>query len=347
MTDETWHQLIRRLRGVVSQEAFAEGLGYSRGTIANNENGRDCSKPLRDRLIEKFPAEKLRIEAAYKRSRRDKRRPSPPRRAARARIASLVDSGRFEQAERAIRSALSETDESEEQYWLHERLYVVLRGRGADEDSFEALQAAIASADQAGLRDDEERARARLAGQYQVRGRFTVAHQLLDAGLLRHPSAARLWLRKGKVHWYEQSYAEAYAALTTALRYRSPRRSVLHARGQALAEWGSFDAALEDIDTYLETAAHSSPVDVAHIRTARAYVWAHIGRIDDALTEFHIAATVTPNSGWLHYRRGLSYLDANRLAAAAKDLACSLERRHPALDPVRYQKASDILATLA
>src|SRR5437588_739827 len=122
------------------------------------------------------------------------------------------DNETFGQLIRRLRDSVDEDQESFAIRLGIARSYVSEHERGK----------AVEYVTSAGLWEEETSARDRLAGRYQERGECEAAHATIDAGLARHPQAAALWLRKGKLHWYEQAYSEAYAALTTALRSRAP-----------------------------------------------------------------------------------------------------------------------------
>ncbi len=334
---ETLAEVVKELRASEgeTQEIFRTRFNVARTYISNVERGESYPEGFVERLVEAYPDQETRLWDALECS-RSQRPPKPTRQNQRdtpfqRRIETQIRTGRFAYAQRALLRRLIEETDDDEKYWLHERLYVTLLGLGEDGAAVEALEAAVKCALGAGLQEEELSSRARLASRYQIKAQFHTAHEVLDAGLRRFPDAARLWLRKGKVHWYEQAYSQAYAALTTAQEHGARRRSVLHARGQVLAEWGSFEAALADIAGYLaETKARST--DIASARSARAYVWGQQGELGQALTEFEEIEPLNPDSAWLYYRRGLCYVTVGRQKQAVSDLERALQCGGPSLN---------------
>jgi len=345
---EDFAALVRSLREELgeTQGVFAKRIPRVRTYITELEKGKHPPEVIRDDFLKAFPDYKDRIGAAYDVSVRTL--PPARRRTRQTRFQRTVESflktGRFSYAARALERALLSASDDAERYWLSERLYVALRALGSDND-LTVLAQAIEAAVRANLVNEEITCRDRLAGRYQVIGEFTAAHKLVDDGLQRHPRSDGLWLRKGKVHWYETAYSEAYAALTTARTYGCSRTSVLHARSQVLAEWGSFEQALADSADYLALAKGTIPANIVAVRTARAYVWALTGDLDRALKEFAELRTKKQGRAWFYYRRGLSYAAHDQIRSARADFRRALDSDQPALGSIRRQAMLDYLAT--
>jgi transcriptional regulator with XRE-family HTH domain len=325
---ESFAALVRSLRKELgeTQGVFAERVGRARTYITALEKGKPPAEVIRDDFIKAFSDYEDRIRAAYDTSIRAL--PPARRRTRQTRfqrtVESFLNTGRFSYAVRALERALLTESDDAERYWLSERLYVALRASGSDND-LAILAQAVEAAVRAELVNEEITCRDRLAGRYQIIGEFTAAHELVNDGLQRHPHSDRLWLRKGKVHWYETAYPEAYAALTTARTYGCSRTSVLHARSQVLAEWGSFEQALADSADYLALAKGTIPANIVAVRTARAYVWALTGDLDRALKEFAELRTKKQGRAWFYYRRGLSYVAHDQIRRARADFQCSVD----------------------
>jgi hypothetical protein len=348
---ETLAEVVKDLRTSVheTQAVFAEHFAVARTYIANVEG--DTSHPTQfvEELIKRFPKQETRIRNAFENSLKNRphkvsrRRPIPPRH---RQIENYLHTGRFSYARRQLVLDLNRAGDDQERQWILERLHAALVGLGEQDAALGALQGAIDAAVSAGLTDKELVCRVRLANSYQIPGSFHLAHEVLDTGLARYPDAARLWLRKGIVHWYEQAYGPAYASLTTALKYGSPRQSVLHARSQVLAEWGSFSAALDDISAYLKGEARdpvSNPIAVASVRSAQAYIWALTDKYTQALAEFAAITPANPDSAWLYYRRALCHVHVENNEAAVSDLRRAIAKQSPKLNPPRYAHAVSLL----
>jgi tetratricopeptide (TPR) repeat protein len=343
---ETFADVVRRLRKAANetQTVFGQRFHKSRNYITNTERGELTVEEFMHDLIAAFPAEKKPIEAAYTTS-LDKRpqkatpvRETPLQR----RIEDLLRGGRLADAEQALDQALRESDDNQQRHWIYERLHVTLLAQLKQDAADEALIEAIGCAANADLKIEEISSRERLASRYQQDDKLPAAIDVLEGGLDRYPDAADLWLRKGKVHWYEEEYCHAYAALTTALYYGSQKHSVLYARSQVLAEWENFEAALADIAAYLSCAG-IEPVDEAQVRSTRAYIWGQMDDLERALAEFDAISASIPYCGWLYYRRARCYIKAGQEDDALHDLLLALRCERPPLDRRRKRHAEAIL----
>jgi tetratricopeptide (TPR) repeat protein len=344
---ETLGEAIRAIRSDLgeTQLVFASRFNRSRNYITNTERGELHTPEFVQEVIREFPDQKTRLRRALKES-LSRREPRVARRRPtrlQAQVEKYLRTGRFSYAHRRLMQELATTDDAVERQWMYERLHAALTGLGQQDAGLSALQHAVDAAIDAGLHGAETTCRVRLANRYQIAAEFHRAHEILDAGLRRHPRAASLWLQKGKVHWYEQAYSDAYSTLTTALQNdRTRRSSVLHARSQVLAEWGSFSAALTDIANYLAL-DHGNPASVASVRSARAYVWGMTDDLDSALVEFKTITPLNPDSAWLYYRRALCYSHAGDERAAATDLKNAIRLESPKLNPPRLAHAKRLL----
>jgi len=83
--------------------------------------------------------------------------------------------------------------------------------------------------------------------------------------------------------------------------------------------------------------------DVAAARSARAYVWGQQDKLDQALAEFDEIEPMNPNSAWLHYRRALCYVAANKQRPAISNLRRALQCNSPKLNPPRKHHAITLL----
>jgi len=196
----------------------------------------------------------------------------------------------------------------------------------------------------AGLVTEELTTRDRFAAEYQHEGLFDKAHQILDEGLARFPDRGMLWLRKGRVHWYQDHYSLAYAALTTALKYGSPRQAVLYNSAQVLTEWGSFETALVESKKFL-TGKRLTSDEGSAVRSARAYIWGLTGELPRALKEFAAIEKVQPDTAWVYYRRALCHHTSGDTEAATADLARALTTDESELMPGQRYRALELLKT--
>ena len=143
------------------------------------------------------------------------------------------------------------------------------------------------------------------------------------------------------MHWHDHDYASAYACLLAATTHGAPRHRVLYVRGQVLAEWGNFEAAVADLSAALRLSIDAD--HAAYARTTRAFAYANLGRTKMAMREFAAAENVTPDNGWLHYFRALSH----RLMGDEETCFRGLERALRAnVPPLNAKKREHALALL-
>ena len=339
--------LLRALRGDETQAQLARRLNFSRSAVGNIETGTPPGPDFVDALVALVPAHRAAILAAYAELGEQRRPPArkPDEAPVRRRIRRQLDSGRLEQAARAIDHELRHQPEIEFHLWLLGRRASLARATGDTAREADALQTAIRLADEHD-HHNADRLRARLAAHHQRAARYADALALIDAALPANPDSARLWRRRGIVQWYDGQLPEAYASLSTALMLGFRRHSILHARGQVLAEWGAHAAAIDELTEVIEHAGPMGPVSRAYARSARAYAIAQGGDLPRALTEFRTAEDVIPESGWLHYFRALAYLDAGQPETAERGLRRALACEGTRLNPVKAERARELLGRL-
>ncbi len=153
-----------------------------------------------------------------------------------------------------------------------------------------------------------------------------------------------LWRRYGCVKWYAGELFDAYAALTVALDLGYPASRVFHARGQVLAELGQYDDAIEELTEALRIPRSSQSAALA--RSARAFAMGMSGDLGPALEEFREAEQVIPFSSWLHYWRGLCYLQHGQPEEASKSLVLALGPNMTTLNRPKRENAQRLLNEL-
>jgi tetratricopeptide (TPR) repeat protein len=343
---ENFAKFLRVLRASLgeTQEIFAKRFHRVRTYITNYETGGERGSGFMEEVVKEFKEHEQRIRAAFEVTLTEvpesahKRKKTTIQR----HIEDLIKIGDFTVARTALKRALKDPRDAQESYWLYDRLATVALALRRWDEVHGALASAVDCAVSNNLRDGEIASRNRLAKFHQRRVEFPQALTVLEDGLRRHPDAAELWLRRGYVHWYEQSYSAAYTSLTTAMAHGSARLTVLFARGQVLAEWGNYDHALSELEEYL-AAPNRKPVNVGEMRHTRGYIWAHIGHLAQAFAEFAEVERIKPRSPWLHYRWGLCHHLAGEKEAAADRLIRSLRCENPWLKPPRRDHALAML----
>lgn len=340
---ETFGCLVKRIRATTqkeTQQEWAARFHIHRTVLSEIENDKkDGIDLLAGQLREAWPELAADIDAATHATRAIRSRLKEQSRkkasALEVQVSSFLEAGQFAHARRLLLEGLDKTDDDRDCYWMYELLATALFGQGNKPGAYQALADALQCTVRAGLTDLEISTRDRLAYRRQMNGDFEIARQVVDVGLQQYPESAALWLRKGKVHWYECTFDLAYSSLTTALAHGAKRESTLHARGQALAEWHSFDAALADIEEYLSIPG-TREASRAWVRSARAYVWGHTGHIAEAIAEFEQVEKVTGGTPWTSYRRGLAHAAAGETDNAIQHLTAAVKDTSPALkEPLR------------
>jgi tetratricopeptide (TPR) repeat protein len=116
----------------------------------------------------------------------------------------------------------------------------------------------------------------------------------------------------------------------------------VHARGQVLAEMGRYYEAIEQLDLALSYPRSTLSAAIAH--SARAFAIGMLGDLDEALNEFGTAERVMPDSGWLHYWRGLCLIQHGRDEEAQHQLRAALDARMPPVNRPKREHADRLLA---
>jgi|SRR5579862_7364861 len=343
-------QLLERLRGKEAQLDFAARVGITRqqyGMIKAGKRRPDSS--LRDALVARFPECQSEIEKLYadveterlaRREQRSSAHAGLDKRLQRL-IANSIKVGRIEEARAGIARSLEGAQSPATRVWLLDQLADLESTDGNPDAAIAARREAIRYAHASGLHDDELRLCLTLARLLTVSQQYVAAHEAVDECLKDHPDAGALWRRKAIVHWYEHQYPDAYACLASARTNGVPLSRIVHTRGQVLAEWGNYTAAVEDLTQAVDEA--TSPANAAYARSTRAYALANLGDVDHAMSEFALAETVTPANAWLHYFRALCHGKIGDEERLCNGLKRALECEVPRLNSPKQAHAIAIL----
>ena len=345
-TANEFGRLIRELRGSRRQKDIAHELHRSRTLVASIETGHSRPTPefLSD-FVELFPEHEQALIRTYNelppKTRRGRTQRVTREDLAQRRIDSMIERGRAAEAKAGIELSLHTESDPTYRVWLLEQLGQLELQDGNRDATLDLYAKAIDAADAASLAERASEIRNHLAGLFTHGDQFPEAHAVVDARLLIDPADGRLWRRKGIIHWYAHSYPDAYACLTTAHAFGQPVSRIVHSRGQVLAEWGNYPAALADLDHALDQPA--SDRDHAYARSTRAYVYAQLGDLDLALKEFAVAEEVTPDNAWLHYFRALCYIRYEERDRAIAGLEAALACDIPPLNGPKRERALQLL----
>ncbi len=343
-------QLLERLRGEELQFDFAAKVRITRQQYGMIKSGkRRPDETLRDALVARFPESQSEIEALYAEVETERLARREQRASAHAgvdkrlqgMIANLMKVGRIEEARASIGRSLDGGPSPATRVWLLDQLADLESSQGNHDAGTAARREAIESAHASELHDEELRLRLALGRLLSARAEFEAAHAVVDEGLRYHPAAGALWRRKAIVHWYQHEYPDAYACLASARAHGVPLSRIVHTRGQVLAEWGNYSAAVEDLTQAMEEA--TSPANEAYARSTRAYVLANLGEVNQAMSEFAFAERVTPKNAWLHYFRALCHGKIGDEEQLIEGLKRALECEVPSLNPAKRAHAIAVL----
>jgi pyroglutamyl-peptidase len=166
-------------------------------------------------------------------------------------------------------------------------------------------------------------------GQHEAYDR---ACEILLEFLAADLNSSVLWRRLGIVRWYDGSLVEAYSDLSMALTLGHTRKSILHNRGQLLAELGRSQEAIDELTEAIDNADHV--VHAVYARSGRAFAYAcrrQPGDFELAIREFALAEQLTPDNAWLHFFRARCYDKRGNVQRATAGYETALGLRGPPL----------------
>jgi tetratricopeptide (TPR) repeat protein len=342
---ETYAEVVTALVNALDMEVkeFAVEYVYGRTSIFNAKGAVGPTDPVHKRLVADFPEWAERLGDAYAVWQTEKRKPRRSKASPlRTHVEALQGARRFAHAQHAVLDGLRDAETDKERHWLYEMLATVNFDLHRGDEAITALHSALDCALASDLFNEELATRERLAAEYHHERLFDEAHRILDDGLMRFPGTAMLWLRKGRLHWYEGHYSLAYAALMAASKYHYPKQQVLYNSAQVLTEWGSFHAALIDIGQFLSGKVYTQDEGAA-VRSARAYIWGQTGQLSRALKEFANIEKALPDVGWVYYRRAICHHGDGNTEAASADLLSALTSKAGGLTPGQHSRACELL----
>jgi tetratricopeptide (TPR) repeat protein len=167
--------------------------------------------------------------------------------------------------------------------------------------------------------------------------------------ILRYPEDCTAYSARGAALWYSGRLQEALHDYHRALEL-NPRDPVsLSGRGQVLAEIGETEKAMEDLDLALhevKTAAALSPrwaawykALEAFVRNGRGFALATLGENGSAMEEFEHSIALCPDNAWVYHNRAQVHDRAGSREQALVDYRTALEKKGPALSPIKRSHA--------
>lgn len=141
---------------------------------------------------------------------------------------------------------------------------------------------------------------------------------------------------RAAAYWYAGHFNEALSDFGEELNHDPQSIHALNGRGQLLAELGSYEAALADLDQALK-ARSDDPIYTAYVRNGRGLALGGLRRYEEALKEFDASIQACPENGWVYFNRALTYERMGNTDRAKDDYRSSLEKKSPVL--VRRKRA--------
>jgi tetratricopeptide (TPR) repeat protein len=169
--------------------------------------------------------------------------------------------------------------------------------------------------------------------------RFTEAIDAATALIDSLPDCEPAYRLRACAYWYSEQFVEAIDDFTWLIeREQSP--GDLCSRGQAWAELGEFDRALEDLDRAVEMVdpSDTSPLR-AFIQNGRGLALTGLERFREANAEFERSIVACPQNAWAQFNLGLSYFRTGDTTKAAACFRLSLELKSPRLTPRKRARA--------
>lgn len=162
------------------------------------------------------------------------------------------------------------------------------------------------------------------------------------------PDSVPAYHFRAAAYWYSERFVEAiddYSHLIAAIEDAAQRP--YNARGQAYAELGEFEKALDDLDRAIATARENgSSAQLAYALNGRGRALTGLRRYAEAERDFAESLKLKPDNAWLHFNRGLLYLASGQPEAAATCLGLALNVTGPPLTPRKRARARGFLAKM-
>jgi tetratricopeptide (TPR) repeat protein len=126
-----------------------------------------------------------------------------------------------------------------------------------------------------------------------------------------------------------------------------PTRHDFSAYGQILGELGDFERGLESLDRSVAIAREKDDlVGLAFSLSGRGRALAGLGRLDEAEEAFRESLKLRPDNAWLHFHRGMMYVEQKKLSQALACFELALCVESPKLPPGKRRRAAGFIKTL-
>jgi tetratricopeptide (TPR) repeat protein len=214
----------------------------------------------------------------------------------------------------------------------------------AEEDREEARQLAPFTNEELTLSQD-----LLVAGAAGANEQFEKAIDVATKIINEHPEPVwEAYRLRGHANWYAENFVEALDDYTYLLEHADePTRHDFSAHGQVLGELGEFERGLESLDRSIEIARENEDlVGLAYSLNGRGRALAALGRLEEAEEAFRESLKHRPENAWLHFNRGLMYVEQNQLNQALACLELALCVESPKLPPGKRRRAAGFIKKL-
>jgi tetratricopeptide (TPR) repeat protein len=153
---------------------------------------------------------------------------------------------------------------------------------------------------------------------------------------------------RGHANWYAENFVEALDDYSQILEHADePTRHDFSAYGQILGELGDFERGLESLDRSVAIAREKDDlVGLAFSLSGRGRALAGLGRLDEAEEAFRESLKLRPDNAWLHFHRGMMYVEQKKLSQALACFELALCVESPKLPPGKRRRAAGFIKTL-
>jgi tetratricopeptide (TPR) repeat protein len=178
---------------------------------------------------------------------------------------------------------------------------------------------------------------------------FEKAVAYATEAIQQDPENLQAYQIRAVAYWYSEQFVEAVDDFSHLVQSADDAdRGYYSGRGQVYAELGEYDKALEDLDRAVAMARENGPsAALAYSLNGRGRALTGLGRSEDAERDFAESLQLKPDNAWLHFNRGLFYLENGQTENAAACFDLSLHVSSPPLTPRKQSRASGFLKKIA
>jgi tetratricopeptide (TPR) repeat protein len=167
------------------------------------------------------------------------------------------------------------------------------------------------------------------------------AVELATEAIDRQPDNRDACRMRAAARWYMEEFVEALQDYRYLIEEdQEVTRHDCSACGQVLAELGEFEEALAQLNRSIDLAKEQGDtVGLAFSLNGRGRALTGLGRLDEAERSFDESLALRPANAWLHFNRGLLYLERQQPEYALACFELALRVQSPKLTPRKRQRA--------